>query len=896
MKKIFFLFAFVAMVAVQAKAAFEVDGIYYYLYNSGACVTYAQDANGNQQMGYYTGDVVIPDTIEYNGSKYAVQYIGEKAFQGCPNMISLTIPATVKWVMGNITTFQRSSLTNLIIKDGDASLNIYSDTEYGDPFMFLSTSLKTIYQGRNVGYYYVDNQMPRTIFKNFTALDTIVFGAKVTAIHDSLYSGCTALRYIECKSITPPNSYNALTDLNYDNIQLMVPKNCTYNYQTAYYAWNRFTNITEPEYPKQLEYLSTIPFKGKMMYNVTTDMALQALANMAATNDSVQATFRHYQGNLNATVSYRHGEVVDMETTRLLASYPNSIWRVQQCVTYALSETDTAYVIEFAYNTDNWLSYYRNAITGYTLYVGYPYIPQEVTNPLGLEVAYTSSDESVAAIDEKTGVVNVLKDGVTTITATYKKSDEETLTADYTFTVEKGSYYDIAFIGEKMEERYGMDRIQLTKDNARDIFGDGKVSFDYETGVLTLNNYRRTFTDEETGMMGWSEWMYYSSLPQVPIAIEVIGDCRITNNSAGISSSAPLIIRGKGENAKLILDGYFPQLMGNILTIDNVEVHAIEHSPHPNVTCDTLTVTNNGYIEMYNTIADEAEGATEEEILSWGARAGQANDVILGEGIKILTTGVTLKETDSHWEEGVKTFYLNGVPALRVEIGPAPVVPTANNDNVSFGSIEIGDDPMGTVIDGVRYTFTTQDSVDVAEGCIVLKSTMTAEEVETLLAELVPGTAEFADKFHGLSFLLPAGKGEILLTAQTFGNHELNIKVGTNAAVSFSQTDKGEVKVAYDCAEPTMIYIYGTEVITPVEAAPRYVPIRFAKAEGEDDDTPASTGSIKIYSMKITGVITALENILGTRSSSPAQKVLRDGQIFILRDGKIYTPAGVEVK
>ncbi len=884
MKKVFLSFI-CALVSLSAMAAFEKDGFWYYLNGSGAVVTYAHDAQDQPIAGYYKGDVVIPDSVESYGTKYAVRTIGIKAFCNCPDMTSLTIPANITTIEGDKTTFEGTPLTSITINGSSKALSIECDNinkKDGDPFMTLASSLRHIYQGRNIQYYYSDPEIPRTILRNFTALESIVFGENVNNIQDMLYSGCTALKHIECRSTTPPYVWSALTDIDYENIELLVPKYYSYTYQNAAF-WGKFTNIVEPEYPKQLEWRNMLPVNGEDKYYVTTDMALQALAALGAANDSVQAQFGYYRDKFNAKVSYRHGKEQDMETETLLANYPNTIWRVQQNVSWALSETDTAYVIVLEYYTDQWLSFYNAAVTGYTLYVGYPYVPQEVSNPLGLDVTYSSSDATVAAVDAQTGKVSVLKDGVTTITATCKKSEEEVITADYEFTVEKGSYYDISFIGT---------RIKLTKENARDIFGDGKVSFDYETGVLTLNNYRLHFTDDEKSSMGWSDWMSYSSIPQVPIAIDIIGDCRITNNSAGIGASAPIIIRGKGENATLVLDGYFSQLGASNLTIDNVDVHTIEHSPHPNISCDTLTVINKGYIEMYNTIADEVPDATEEEILEWGARAGQANKVIMDDDIKILTSGVTLRATDSQWEEGVMTFYLGNRPALRVEIGPAPVVVPAQTSNVSFGAIEIEDNPKGTVIDGVRYTFTTDDSVDLTDECIVLQSTMDATKIDELLGTLIPGTAEFADRFHGLSFLLPAGEGEVYVTTQTFGSHELNIKVGTGAATAFSQPEKGEVHIAYNCTEPTMVYIYAVEA-APKDAAPHYTPVRFAQAETADEDE--SKGSVRIYSMKITETKTALEDVLGTQSSSSVIKVLRDGEVFIIRDGKIYNLFGTEL-
>jgi hypothetical protein len=89
-----------------------------------------------------------------------------------------------------------------------------------------------------------------------------------------------------------------------------------------------------------------------------------------------------------------------------------------------------------------------------------------------------------------------------------------------------------------------------------------------------------------------------------------------------------------------------------------------------------------------------------------------------------------------------------------------------------------------------------------------------------------------------------------------------------------------------------MVYIYAVEA-APKDAAPHYIPARFAQAETADEDE--SKGSVRIYSMKITETKTALEDILGTQSSSSAIKVLRNGEVFIIRDGKIFNLFGTEL-
>ncbi len=145
MKK-FFLSVICAVVSVSAMAAFEKDGFWYYINGSGAVVTYAHDAQEEPIAGYYKGDVVIPDSVESYGTKYAVKTIGIKAFCNCPDMTSLTIPANITLIEGDKTTFEGTPLKNIIINGSLTPLSIacdinLNDGEDGDPFMTLASSL-----------------------------------------------------------------------------------------------------------------------------------------------------------------------------------------------------------------------------------------------------------------------------------------------------------------------------------------------------------------------------------------------------------------------------------------------------------------------------------------------------------------------------------------------------------------------------------------------------------------------------------------------------------------------------------------------------------------------------------------------------------------------------------
>ena len=65
----------------------EVDGIYYDISGTTATVT-----SGDNK---YSGDIVIPESITFENSKYSVTSIGSSAFWYCSGLTSVTIPNSV---------------------------------------------------------------------------------------------------------------------------------------------------------------------------------------------------------------------------------------------------------------------------------------------------------------------------------------------------------------------------------------------------------------------------------------------------------------------------------------------------------------------------------------------------------------------------------------------------------------------------------------------------------------------------------------------------------------------------------------------------------------------------------------------------------------------------------
>ena len=199
---------------------FEVDGIFYDKINSSTVeVTYkgySYDSYSNE----YSGDIVIPSSVNYNGTTYSVTSIRNYAFLECTSLTSIEIPNSVTWI-GFRAFSGCSSLTSIKIPNSVT---------------------------------YIENDA----FSGCDSLTSVVIGNSVTSIGDSAFSDCDSLTSIVVDAgnskYDSRNGCNAIIETASNTLiagcqNTIIPNNVT---SIGDYAFDECTSLTSIEIPNSV--------------------------------------------------------------------------------------------------------------------------------------------------------------------------------------------------------------------------------------------------------------------------------------------------------------------------------------------------------------------------------------------------------------------------------------------------------------------------------------------------------------------------------------------------------------------------------------------------------------------------------------------------------------------
>ena len=152
-----------------------------------------------------------------------------------------------------------------------------------------------------------------------------------------------------------------------------------------------------------------------------------------------------------------------------------------------------------------------------------------------------------------------------------------------------------------------------------------------------------------------------------------------------------------------------------------------------------------------------------------------------------------------------------------VEMDPVDIEPLENGDVIDFGDfvdesgVEVLPALDGNVVGNLYFNILNDNGgYDVEEGCIVITES-TADETIERIADKDFYDKELRETFTGIIFKVPAGSGNIKITAEALGSMLLKVRIGDDEPQSFELDGRQKVKIPYTVSEETLVYIYAGE-------------------------------------------------------------------------------------
>ena len=227
----------------------EANGIYYQINGNEAVVTYRGIFPSDYDV--YSGSVVIPSAVKYNGVTYSVTSIGECAFDGCTGLTSVVIPNSVTSI-GECAFLGCTGLTSIDIPN--------SVTSIGRQAFDGCTGLTSINIPNSV------TSIDEYAFAGCKGLTSIDIGNSVTSIGDGAFYMCTGLTSIVVESGNPRydsrNNCNAIIETASNTLILgcnntIIPNTVT---SIGHYAFYECAGLTSIDIPNSVTSIGACAF------------------------------------------------------------------------------------------------------------------------------------------------------------------------------------------------------------------------------------------------------------------------------------------------------------------------------------------------------------------------------------------------------------------------------------------------------------------------------------------------------------------------------------------------------------------------------------------------------------------------------------------------------------
>ena len=270
MKKQLLLFMMILLPMIASADSVEIDGIYYNLISKGKIAEVTKKESDYGSPNYYSGNIVIPESVIYNGEEYIVTTICNDAFSSCEDLTSITIPNSVTSI-GSYAFGYCTSLTSITIPNGVTTIEERSF--YNCNNLTSVTIPNSITNIESYAFAYCSSLHSFTIPNNLTTiksytfeycyeLSSITIPNSVTSIEKDAFKSCYNLTSVHISDVAAwcnisfrdnPFYNDGHVFLNNEEItNLIIPNNVTSISSRAFIYCSAITSVTIPNSVKSI--------------------------------------------------------------------------------------------------------------------------------------------------------------------------------------------------------------------------------------------------------------------------------------------------------------------------------------------------------------------------------------------------------------------------------------------------------------------------------------------------------------------------------------------------------------------------------------------------------------------------------------------------------------------
>lgn len=165
------------------------------------------------------GDILLPETVEYRDQTIDITGIGVKAFQGCKNITSITIPESITWIDSyafldctSLNTVKLNSTINHISEGTFCGCSSLTSIELPKSVNSISKSaFKRCESLKSLNLSHIE-QIGAEAFMDCVSLDSVNLNSQLATIPNDLFYNCQQLQ-----TLTIPGSVKEVSFMSHTN-------------------------------------------------------------------------------------------------------------------------------------------------------------------------------------------------------------------------------------------------------------------------------------------------------------------------------------------------------------------------------------------------------------------------------------------------------------------------------------------------------------------------------------------------------------------------------------------------------------------------------------------------------------------------------------------------------